>query len=417
MNTCKLTLAALVLATGLAPAAQAEVNGGLPGEWLSRYSGARSAGMGGAFVASQGDPMGALWNPASITGAYQNTVSLESVQLFESTSITGLGFVAPARRLPSFGFTMLALRSGEFQRTSELNEDLGDFSNGDTAFLMTLGKALSRELALGFNLKYVRQSIEEYSAGGVGLDMGVQWRPHRKLLLGASVLNVGGPNMTLRQLEEPYPMEMRAGFGLELLNGRALLTGELDSRGDGGGNFLRGGTEVWVHESVALRLGYDDAAAGGGLTYRMPTGWDFHYGAQNHELGVTHRFALSYRFGGFFASSQALPAVFSPTGRNAVTRFQLESRTRADATTWELEVVDPSGMAVRSFGGPGSPPVQVVWDGKDASGLPLSDGIYEYTLVVSDAEGHVLESRTRNVEILSSGPSGQVPVSLTPERR
>ena len=69
--------------------------------------------------------------------------------------------------------------------------------------------------------------------------------------------------------------------------------------------------------------------------------------------------------------------MFSPTGERAVTRFALNARTKADAQQWALEIVNKSETVVRRFGGQGQPPAHVEWDGKDETGLPLADGIYQ----------------------------------------
>ena len=121
---------------------------------------------------------------------------------------------------------------------------------------------------------------------------------------------------------------------------------------------------------------------------------------------------MSYRFGGFFASAHALPALFSPTGDQPVTQVRLQAHTKADADRWTLQFVNKSDEIVRQFGGQGVPPPHVLWDGKDANGLPLADGVYRYQLVVYDREGRVLTDTTRSVEISTSGPQGAVPVQV-----
>jgi len=65
---------------------------------------------------------------------------------------------------------------------------------------------------------------------------------------------------------------------------------------------------------------------------------------------------------------------------------------------------------VRTFGGPGTPPAHVMWDGKDESGMTLPDGFYTYRLVVTDEEGRVLRAEDHKVEITTAGPQGGVPV-------
>jgi hypothetical protein len=161
---------------------------------------------------------------------------------------------------------------------------------------------------------------------------------------------------------------------------------------------------------MALRFGYVDDAPSGGFSYQVAPDSRFDYGVSTHELGVTHRFALSYQFGGFHATSQADPDVFSPLGERPVTKFQLKAHTKAETESWSLAITDKLGAVVREFGGAGSPPAHVMWDGKDVTGLPLADGSYSYRLVVVDAEGRELAGNERAVRLSTSGPRGSVPV-------
>ena len=57
----------------------------------------------------------------------QNELRFETARLFEDTSINALGFAVPGNKLPSFGLTIVSLRSGDFERTNELNDPLGTF--------------------------------------------------------------------------------------------------------------------------------------------------------------------------------------------------------------------------------------------------------------------------------------------------
>ncbi len=125
---------------------------------------------------------------------------------------------------------------------------------------------------------------------------------------------------------------------------------------------------------------------------------------------MTHRFGLAYQFGGFFASSEAVPEVFSPLGQQSVTKFNLTASTKGEADSWELQIVGKQGQVVRRFSGKGVPPAHIMWDGKDETGLPLPDGMYTYQIVVVDEFGDQLEGHPRRVEITTEGPKGTVPV-------
>ena len=91
--------------------------GGIPGEWLARYSSARSLGFGSANVAIADDPLGVMWNPAGLSFMNQDELRFENAQLFGETSLNSLGFAVPGSRWPSFGVSMVSLSSGDFERT------------------------------------------------------------------------------------------------------------------------------------------------------------------------------------------------------------------------------------------------------------------------------------------------------------
>lgn len=403
-------LTALLTVTLATAAPAADETGGMPGSWLSQYSSARTLGLGGAFVASADNALGALWNPAGLSWMYQNEVAVEYGRLYEGTSLNALGFTVPGNKLPTFGVSMFALRSGEFQKTNELNDDLGTFSEGDMAFLFTASKALSPRLSLGTNVKVVRQSVEEFSSGGIGFDLGGMYEVSPSLRIGASVLNIGGPSLSLRDTPEEFPIEFRGGFTAMMFGGRGMLSAQADLLEETGMR-LHGGIEYWLQPRFALRMGYDnDASPAGGVSYRISNPLLLDYGMQDQELGLTHRVGFSYRFGGFSAVSTADPDIFSPTGTNSVTKIHLKAKTKAAAESWTLQIFDKLDLVVREFGGKGLPPAHLLWDGKDAAGLPLADGSYRYQLTVLDLEGRLIESPEGVVVISTGGPTGDVPV-------
>jgi hypothetical protein len=388
-----------------------EQNGGAPGDWLAHYTAARSLGLGGAFVAAADEPLGVVWNPAGLSYMFQNQAHFETARLFEGTSVNSFGFAMPSRSFPSLGVALLSLNSGEFERTDELNTPQGTFSEGDLALLVSMAKPVTPGLSIGANLKVVRQTVEEFGATGVGGDLGVLYSLTPSVRIGASMLNLGGPNLTLRTVKESYPGHFRGGVAARAFQDKVLITGELDHSSDRGTS-LHAGSEYWIYPSVALRLGYDDKAPSAGMSYRFPSGFEVVYALSDQELGMTHRLGVSFRFGGFFANSKADPEVFSPLGQQSVTKFRLKSHTKAEAVNWSLEIYDNSSNVVRKFGGKGSPPAHVMWDGKSEAGLPLPDGAYRYVLVVNDQEGRTIEGRERWVEITTAGPQGSVPVSV-----
>ena len=401
---------ALALTAGTVPFAQAANDGdqGLPGDWLSRYASPFAAGLGGATVAVGQEPQAALWNPAGLSWLRRNTVQVTSTRLFDDTTVNGLAFAMPASNLPTFGLNILYLKSSEFERTNDLNESLGTFSEGDLVMALTGAHQMSDHWSVGANVKLVRQTLEDFSGGGVGLDVGLMGQVVPGVKVAASALNLGGPTITLRDKDESYAQEYRGGVSTELLEGNGLLTAEAVHR-DGPGTELRLGGQYRLG-ALSLRAGYfiDNIAAGFG--YRFENGLSLDYGMTDHELGMVHRFGLNYAFGGFYTGSEAQPRVFSPTGQNPVTKFLLTAHTKGDVRDWKLTITDRSGATVRSYAGQGQPPAQIIWDGKDRSGLPLPDGHYTYVLDVTERDGRTTAGRAGSVEISTGGPQGSIGV-------
>jgi hypothetical protein len=402
-----------ILSAAAPPVAAEDAAAGAPGSWLMNYAGARTLGMGGAFVATADDAIGVLWNPAGLQFMDQNQVMFENVMLFEDASMNSFALGLPGSWLPSLGVSMVTLRSGEFQRTNEMNDDLGTFRAGETAYLVTLAKGLTPRVAIGANVKVIQQTVEDHSAGGVGFDLGAIARITPALSLGAAAGNLGGPKITMRDTPETYETTLRGGAALQVLGGRGLLSADIGYDAEGGTR-LHAGAEYWILPGMALRAGMLDERAAGGFAYRFAPHYQLDYGFADHPLGITHRAGIAYRFGGFFASSRAEPELFSPTGEPATTQIHLNARTKAEPESWTLDVVDKMDQVVRRFGGHGLPPPHVQWDGKDATGLPVADGEYIYRLVVKDREGRILDGAARRITITTAGPQGDVPVSLNP---
>jgi len=404
----RMLLAAALLLAAASPV-RADENAGMPGEWLTQFTTARALGLGGAYVATATDPLGVMWNPAGLSFMDQDEVRFENARLFEDTGINSVSLAVPGSRLPSFGVTMVALRSGDYQRTDEMNNPLGTFETGQTAYLLTLSQGFTPRFALGANFKVVQQTVESARGAGFGMDLGGIATVTQDLKVALSVANLAGPTVTLRDVPETYGTVVRGGLALSLFEGRGLVAIQADNQ-KGLGTRFHAGTEYWILPTFGLRGGWSPDGSSGGLSYRFAPQYQIDYAAADHPLGLTHRIGLSVRFGGFYASSHADPEAFSPTGEHPVTRVSLNARTKAESEQWALEIVNKSDTVVRRFGGQGKPPAHVEWDGKDETGLPLADGTYRYRLVVTDHDGRTVTSTPRPIEISTGGPQVQVPV-------
>jgi outer membrane protein OmpA-like peptidoglycan-associated protein/flagellar hook assembly protein FlgD len=66
------------------------------------------------------------------------------------------------------------------------------------------------------------------------------------------------------------------------------------------------------------------------------------------------------------------------------------------------DILDSSGSSVRMFEWRGTPPSEIVWDGRDQNGNPLSEGLYSYMVSGEDAAGNTSSKRLSDIVLITS---------------
>lgn len=167
--------------------------------FLSIGQSARAIGMGSAFVGIQDDPSALYWNPAGIA-------SIKGVKLlFDHTNWiadVGYNFFAGAYNIDGFGTVGLSFTVSDIGdmnvTTIEQPDGTGQkFSATDLAISLAYAVQLTEEFAIGFNPKFIYQSIWNMNASTVAMDLGIQYRtPFDGIILAMSISNFG-PKMQL----------------------------------------------------------------------------------------------------------------------------------------------------------------------------------------------------------------------------
>jgi opacity protein-like surface antigen len=156
--------------------------------------------MGSAFVGIQNDPATLYWNPAGIA-------SIEGVSLlFDHTSWfadVGYNFFVATYNIEDFGtlgLSFIISDIGEMDVTTiQQPEGTGQkFSATDLAISIAYAIQLTENFAIGFNPKFIYQSIWNMNASTFAVDLGMQYKtPFDGMILAMSVSNFG----TKMQLE------------------------------------------------------------------------------------------------------------------------------------------------------------------------------------------------------------------------
>jgi len=185
------------------------VIGKYAGEFLAIGVGGRPLGMGGAFTAAANDITSAYYNPAGLALINYPQIALMHDERFGNLVNYNYGAVALPYG-PDLSFSVSAMRlavDGIYDTRNALIDYNGDgtldhpkdridyskiseFSNQDWAFYLTGAKRLSDDLMVGANVKIISRSIAEFSAWGVGFDIGALYTPMENLMLGVNIQDV-----------------------------------------------------------------------------------------------------------------------------------------------------------------------------------------------------------------------------------
>ncbi|OIO18520.1 MAG: hypothetical protein AUJ54_07810 [Ignavibacteria bacterium CG1_02_37_35] len=267
------------------------VIGKYAGEFLSIGVGGRPLGMGGAYVAIANDVTAGYYNPAGLAKLNYPQIALMHDERYGNLVNYNYAAVAiPYGKDYTFGLSIMRLgvdgipdtRKALYDangdgildiNTDRLNYDLiTEFSNQDWAFYLTGAKRVTDDLYLGANVKILSRSIAEYSAFGIGFDIGAYYSPMENLMLGANVQDVTTTFVAWstgrNELITPTA-KVGAAYQLEFFGGRILPAVDLDIRFENrryASQFNIGpisfdphfGMEYSYKNLFAIRAGYND---------------------------------------------------------------------------------------------------------------------------------------------------------------
>lgn len=264
-------------------------------EFLKLGGGARPLAMGGAYAAAGDDVSSIYYNPAGLSRVSHNQFMTMSNSWLLDMSQTLAGVAVPtAYGVIGVGYSSLG--SGDIQGYGATGEVGAVFNTYSSAMVLSLGRSVNSNLSWGVGLRAVSERLQDYTASTSALDAGVQYRVNPELMLGASVMNLGGTARFVSE-EAGLPTSYRAGaaYATRLFSERVNLAVDVVNYPDAAG--LNLGLEYIVRELLALRVGSSAGAlrAGLGISANL-LAVDYAYWAHG-DLGATHQLSLSILFG------------------------------------------------------------------------------------------------------------------------
>jgi len=261
--------------------------------------------MGGAFTSIADDITSVYWNPSGTANIQSNEVYFNHSNLYMdisndfaaiSTNVSGFG---------SIGAFVSVLSADEMLvRTVEQPEGTGEFFDyGSIVVGLNYSRFLTENFSIGFNAKYINESIWNMSATGFAIDVGTLYKIPvlNELRIAASVSNfgtkmqlagrdvteivpagAGGGNFVNSNLELDkfdLPLLFRFGISADVIKeGTSRLTAAVDAiHPNDHTEYINSGLEYAWNEIIFIRAGYNSLFE------------------KDSEKGLTFGFGLNYR--------------------------------------------------------------------------------------------------------------------------
>ena len=307
-------------------------------QFLKIEVGAKSIGMGGAFVSLANDASALYWNPAGIAKLQNNDVMFSHTYWLAGTNHNFAGVILKLSDQQSIGFSYTSLTVGDMPvRTEMFPDGTGEYFNAaDFSIGLSYGLNLTDIFSIGFTGKYIGERIWHMSASAMAFDVGILYNtPVRGLNLGMSISNVGskiqydGRDNFINYSFDPtqhgnssnifssiqmdswnLPMIFRVGLSMKFIdNDMNKFTMSVDANYPNDYNeYLNLGCEYGFMQRFFIRVGYkslfkinseEGLTAGIGFVYYITDEnllrFDYAY-ADFGRLNAVHRITASFGF-------------------------------------------------------------------------------------------------------------------------
>jgi opacity protein-like surface antigen len=298
--------------------------------------GPRAIAMGGAYTAVSDEITAMYWNPSGTANIQNNEAFFNHTSLYADIKYD---YAAIASHLTDFGtvgaFVSVLSMDEMVVRTEENPQGTGElFDAGAIVIGLNYSRYLTNNFSIGFNLKYVNESIWHMSAAGFGLDIGTLYKIPvlNELRIAASISNFGTKmqlsgrditriiptgaadgnliNTNLELNKYDLPLLFRFGLSSDILkNESSRITLDVDAvHPNDASEYLNTGMEYAWNETVSFRVGYNSLfekdsekglTFGFGLHYRIvdlvKVGFDYAY-QDFGRLDKVHYFSLGIDF-------------------------------------------------------------------------------------------------------------------------
>jgi hypothetical protein len=263
-------------------------------------SGARAAAMGDAHVALAKDATAVYWNPGGLASIQGTSFALQHNEWFDTIRVTSAAF-GHATDYGTFGLNFSGMYMDEIPKVETASDaDLGNFNVYEVAISAAWGINVLEVWDVGVAVKGLNSKLDETSASGWAVDLGLKFHTKIEGLTFAAVAQHLGPEMTF--ISDPFelPATARLGAGYERAvadHSDLALAYDLEIANDAKDPRNHFGVEYTYQKALNLRAGFKTGFESQGGTFgvglrRKGYYFDYAYLDIQNDLGNSHRFSL-----------------------------------------------------------------------------------------------------------------------------
>jgi len=260
---------------------------------------ARAVAMGSAFTGLADDESSLYYNPAGITVYDEQRLIIGYHNYFDDIQTGFMGFIKNSGKKGNLGFFVSYLNYGDFTKTDQSGDILGDFSGSDILFGVSYAYRYNYKYSFGISGKLIYEKIEEFSASGLAFDIAGKYSSDRQRFnIGIMIQNLGFQFSSLGVEKDKLPLIIRSGVSYKPKGLPLYISSDLVLPIDND-IYLAFGGEYYNFKPFYIRLGWNSFGSNF-QTLGSKAGWEgisIGFGFDIDRMQISYAFTPAVNLG------------------------------------------------------------------------------------------------------------------------